>query len=246
LLVNKSNLLLQGEDKEKVIITEAISNVIYKIEHKDNYSGVVNLNGDDITITNLTIQNTFGKDAPDSVRYEYKDAKSGQAKSVTAARTAHQFALRGFKSTRLKVINCILLAWGADTVSPWDSHEGMYYFKDCVMQGGVDFYCPRGWAYAEDCTFICQSGTAAIWHDGSENKNMKSVWKNCKFVGEKTYKLGRYHHDSQFYLINCSFDENMQNARIYKAQTAGPCLLGAKGILLQLPQKRRRLRLVQE
>lgn len=228
LYIGKSKLLLLGEDKKKVVITYAMSNVIYKTEHKDNYSGTVNLDGDDITLRNLTIQNTFGKDAPDSVRYTYKDPKSGQTKSVTVARTAHQFALRGFKSTRLKVIDCILLAWGADTVSPWDSNQGMYYFKDCVMQGGVDFYCPRGWAYAEDCTFICQSGTAAIWHDGSENKDMKSVWKNCKFIGEKQYKLGRYHHDSQFYLINCSFDENMQDARIYKAQTAETVHWGAR------------------
>lgn len=88
------------------------------------------------------------------------------------------------------------------------------------MQGGVDFYCPRGWAYAEDCTFICQSRTASIWHDGSADKSMKSVLKNCVFTGAGPYKLGRYHHDSHFYLINCSFDKNMEDARIYKAETA--------------------------
>lgn len=96
------------------------------------------------------------------------------------------------------------------------------------MQGGVDFYCPRGWAYAEDCTFVCQSGTAAIWHDGSENKDMKSVWKNCRFIGERDYKLGRYHHDAQFFLINCEFDKNLIDQRIYKAQTAEAVHWGAR------------------
>ena len=33
---------------------------------------------------------------------------------------------------------------GGDTVSPWEINNGMWYFKDCVMEGGFDFYCPRG------------------------------------------------------------------------------------------------------
>ncbi|MBK8043616.1 MAG: hypothetical protein IPK21_13740 [Haliscomenobacter sp.] len=59
-----------------------------------------------------------------------------------------------------------LRALGGDTVSPWDVENGMYYFNDCTMEGGVDFYCPRGWAYAENCRFICHNREAAIWHDG--------------------------------------------------------------------------------
>lgn len=220
LYIAKCNLLLKGENKEKTIITGSISNVEYSLSNHDQYSGVVNLDGDDITITDLTISNTFGKDTRDSIPFEYTDRMSGQVKKINVGRTSHQFALRSFKSTRLRVINCILLAWGADTVSPWDSKEGMYYFKDCTMQGGVDFYCPRGWAYAENCNFICQSGTAAIWHDGSGGQSMKSVLKNCTFTGSHPYKLGRYHHDSHFYLINCTFDEQMEDARIYKAETA--------------------------
>lgn len=228
LYIGKCNLLLQGQSKDKTIITGSISNVEYSLTGRDQYSGVVNLDGDDITITDLTISNTFGKDTRDSIPFEYKDKVTGETKKINVGRTSHQFGLRSFKSTRLKVINCILLAWGADTVSPWDSKEGMYYFKDCTMQGGVDFYCPRGWAYAENCTFICQSGTAAIWHDGGADKSMKSVLKNCTFTGPAPYKLGRYHHDSHFYLINCTFDKNMEDARIYMAATAKPVYWGPR------------------
>jgi len=92
----------------------------------------------------------------------------------------------------------------------------MFYFKDCVMEGGVDFYCPRGWALAEGCTFICHNKEAAIWHDGSLHESSKSVLINCRFTGDKGYKLGRYHRDAQFYLINCSFDKNMADADIYQ------------------------------
>jgi pectinesterase len=87
----------------------------------------------------------------------------------------------------------------------------MYYFKDCIMEGGTDFYCPRGWAYAENCTFIniVPGAAAIIWHDGSKDQNMKSVLKNCSFKGATPYRLGRYHHEANFYLINCSFDKNL-------------------------------------
>ena len=227
--IGKHHVVLQGENREKTIITGSISNVIYSCQHPDDkYSGVVNLDGDDITIQDLTIENTYGLNAPDSIQIDCTDKTTNQLQKRTVTKTSHQFGLRSFKSTRLKVINCILRAWGADTVSPWNAQSGMYYFKDCVMQGGVDFYCPRGWSYAENCTFICQSPTAAIWHDGGADKKMKSVLKNCTFKGDKPYKLGRYHHDAQFYLLNCSFDKNLVDAPIYKAATAKEVLWGSR------------------
>jgi PelA/Pel-15E family pectate lyase len=91
----------------------------------------------------------------------------------------------------------------------------MYYFKDCVMEGGVDFYCPRGWALAENCQFICHNNNAAIWHDGSDVQSSKTVLYNCSFTGDDGFKLGRYHRDAQFYLLNCSFAKNMADAAIY-------------------------------
>jgi PelA/Pel-15E family pectate lyase len=93
--------------------------------------------------------------------------------------------------------------------------NGMFYFKDCIMEGGVDFYCPRGWAYAENCEFICHNNNAAIWHDGSKYEKSKTVLLNCKFSGDDGFKLGRYHRDAQFYLLNCSFAKNMADADIY-------------------------------
>jgi PelA/Pel-15E family pectate lyase len=97
----------------------------------------------------------------------------------------------------------------------------MFYFQNCTMEGGVDFYCPRGWAYAENCRFICHNTSAAIWHDGSGNKDSKTVLKNCTFEGDDNFKLGRYHREAQFYLVDCKFPKNMADADIYHA-TSGP------------------------
>jgi pectinesterase len=148
---------------------------------------------------------------------------------VVVDKAAHQFALFSSKSNRLKVIDCIIRAWGADTVSPWNAQAGMYYFKDCILQGGTDFYCPRGWAYADNCTFVClQPSAAAIWHDGHADKSMKNVLVNCHFKGDKPYKLGRYHHDALFYLVSCTFDANLKDLPIYKAETAKEVFWGQR------------------
>jgi pectinesterase len=95
----------------------------------------------------------------------------------------------------------------------------MFYFKDCIIEGGVDFYCPRGWAWAENCQFISHSGTAAIWHDGSANPDSKTVLKNCSFDGFSGFNLGRYHRDAQFFLIDCKFSKNMADKDIYLVPT---------------------------
>ncbi|MEO7265557.1 MAG: hypothetical protein ABIW38_11620, partial [Ferruginibacter sp.] len=132
----------------------------------------------------------------------------------------HQMALRTMNATRFKAINCHFKAYGGDTVSPWNVEDGMFYFKDCIMEGGVDFYCPRGWAWAEGCRFIALSGDAAIWHDGSKNPDSKTVLVNCTFEGYDGFKLGRYHRDAQFFLINCKFAANMADKPIYRVPTS--------------------------
>ena len=96
------------------------------------------------------------------------------------------------------------------------------------MEGGVDFYCPRGWAYAEGCTFTANTGDAAIWHDGSKIKDSKTVLVNCSFKGYDGFKLGRYHRDAQFYLINCQFAKNMADKDIYLVPTTNTILWGRR------------------
>lgn len=122
-------------------------------------------------------------------------------------------------ATKLRAINCRFRAFGGDTVSPWEVENGMWYFKDCIMEGGVDFYCPRGWAWAENCRFITHTGPAAIWHDGSKYADSKTVLVNCMFTGYDGFMLGRYHRDAQFYLVNCRFAKNMRDSAIYRVPT---------------------------
>lgn len=212
--ISKHKITLAGEDKHKTILSISLSRDVWRCESADDWGvAAINLNGNDIVLENLSIINSYGFDNVNDAYVECKTDTGTITKQVR--RSSHQMALRSFATTRLIVRNCILRAYGGDTVSPWNVEEGMYYFKDCLMEGGVDFYCPRGWAWAENCEFVAHGNVAAIWHDGSKYEDSKTVLVNCTFRGDDGFKLGRYHRDAQFYLLNCSFAANMADAPVY-------------------------------
>ncbi|MEO5685307.1 MAG: pectinesterase family protein [Chitinophagaceae bacterium] len=227
LYIEKHLFILEGEDRETTIITQAIARDQWRCLHNEDWGvATINIDGNDITLKNLTITNSYGFETKeDKSVYCPLDTATGQKKITPGG---HQMALRTMNNTRLKAINCHFTAYAGDTVSPWNVESGLFYFKDCVMEGGVDFYCPRGWAYAENCRFIAHTGTASIWHDGSKYKDSKTVLKDCSFDGFDGFKLGRYHRDAQFYLINCSFAANMANEDIYLVPTSNLLLWGRR------------------
>jgi len=216
--LKKSRISFIGEGIDKTIITQSIARDIWRCDHTDDW-GVATFNVDscsDINFSKLTIRNDYGfLNTKDQVIACKSDSLG--VKIIKA--TGHQMAFRSFNATKLKFEKCRFVALGGDTMSPWNTTNGMFYFKDCILEGGVDFYCPRGWAYAENCTFITHTGPAAIWHDGSLNEDSKLVLLNCSFKGYDGFKLGRYHRDAQFYLINCHFPANMSDEDIYLVPT---------------------------
>jgi pectinesterase len=226
IFITKHNIILQGDDRDKTIITYDIARDEWRCDHKDDWGvATMNLNGNDITFINLTIANDYGFNQKDP-RTVICASDSTRQKVIT--NTGHQMALRTMQSTRFKAVNCHFRAFAGDTVSPWNLINGMFYFKDCMMEGGVDFYCPRGWAYAENCKFYANTGPASIWHDGSGKADFKTVLVNCSFDGFEGFNLGRYHKDAQFYLINCTFSKKMADKDIYLVQTTNILQFGRR------------------
>ncbi|UOQ68924.1 pectate lyase [Hymenobacter volaticus] len=226
------NLVLRGQSEEGVLVTISQANATFRCDPANAGRwdvATLNLrNSPGVTLEKLTVTNTYGADHPNGETISCASELGGQ-KVINSA--DHQMALyTAANTTRLFVRHCTFRTRGNDTVSPWDKEAGMYYFLDCTMEGSVDFYCPRGWAYAENCRFICHNPNAAIWHDGSMNQDAKTVLKNCTFTGDKDFKLGRYHHDSQFYLIDCRFDRNMADADIYPAPSGDSAPLWGKRV----------------
>jgi pectinesterase len=217
--IEKSNIIFEGENREKTIIIASIARDEWRCGHTDDWGvATMNVGANDITLMNLTITNNYGFDFKDRTIYCASDTSASKEKKLR--KDGHQMALRTMNmATRMKAINCRFRSFGGDTVSPWEIYNGMWYFKDCIMEGGVDFYCPRGWAWAENCEFVTHTGPAAIWHDGSGNEDSKTVLINCRFKGYDNFMLGRYHRDAQFYLINCDFAKNMRDSAIYLVPT---------------------------
>ncbi len=226
--IEKSNIILEGEDREKTIIIASIARDEWRCGHTDDWGvATMNIGANDITLKNLTVSNNFGFDFTERSIWCASDTTADKTKKLRM--DGHQMALRTMNmATRLKAVNCRFRAYGGDTVSPWEIYNGMWYFKDCIMEGGVDFYCPRGWAWAENCTFISHTGPAAVWHDGSGNKDSKTVLVNCKFKGYEGFYLGRYHREAQFYLIDCWFSKNMRDTAIYLVPTVNKIQWGKR------------------
>ena len=226
--LEKSNIILQGEDRDKTIIIASISRDEWRCGHTDDWGvATLNVGANDITLKNLTVTNNFGFNYSERTIWCASDTAADKTKKLR--KDGHQMAVRTMNlATRMKAVNCRFRAFGGDTVSPWEINNGMWYFKDCIMEGGVDFYCPRGWAWAENCEFITHTGPAAIWHDGSANPDSKTVLVNCRFTGYDGFMLGRYHRDAQFFLVNCSFAKNMKDSAIYLVPTNNKILWGKR------------------
>jgi pectinesterase len=147
-------------------------------------AAVINVNGNDLVLDHLTVENTDGTVGP------------------------HAFAIYG-TADRTVIVNCDVLSHGADTLSLWFGRSGRYYHANCHFQGSVDFVCPRGWCYATNCSFYELKNTASVWHDGSKNKDQKFVLRHCQFDGVEDFHLGRHHFDEQFYFLDCNFSKAM-------------------------------------
>lgn len=219
--VNRPNIALIGENRDSTIVVLSEKDEVNKDSTKGRSMGgtVVQIqdNANDCLISGFTLHNNF-----DATR----------TASMEANQVLHRMTVRG-SATRTIIINCKIMSNGNDALSLWapESVGGMYYHADLDMRcPGVDFICPRGWCYATRCNFYGDS-RAMIWHDGRGDKNKKFVITNSSFDAKTPTLLGRYHHDSQFYLINCKMSKNILDGNIhyaYSDKVLDPCIWGQR------------------
>ena len=216
IIIDRPNIVLVGENRDSTILVlaeMAKTNRIPEYHGKKTGNGVIVLQegADDCIISGLTVYNNYGTTIENT--------------------TAHQMAIFG-RATRTIVINCNVWADGNDALSLWaHGGNGMYYHADLDLRcPGVDFLCPRGWCYATRCKFYGDS-RAIIWHDGRGDKNQKLVIKDSYFDAKTPTLLGRYHHDSQFFLIGCHLSKNILDTNIcyaYSDKVLDPCPWGLR------------------
>lgn len=225
-IIDRPNIVLVGEQRDSTCIVLAETEVTRTVKEYGGqtvHHGVVVLQegADDCVISGLTIYNNYGT-------------------AVVPGNTTHQMAVYG-RATRTIILNSNIWADGNDALSLWAPGGGMYYHADLFLRcPGVDFLCPRGWCYATRCRFY-GDGRAILWHDGRGDARQKLVVTNSEFDAKRPTPLGRYHHDSQFYVVNCKFSANILDCNIehaYKGRTAeemarqgkvlDPCPLGQR------------------
>lgn len=214
-VIDRPNIVLVGEDRDSTIIVlaeTAKTNKMPEYHGKPTGNGVIVLQegADDCVISGLTVYNNYGTTIENT--------------------TTHQMAIFG-RATRTIVINSNVWADGNDALALWAKTDGMYYHADLYLRcPGVDFLCPRGWCYATRCRFLGDS-RAIIWHDGRGSKDQKLVIKDSYFDAKSPTILGRYHHDSQFFLLNCRLSKQILDTNIcyaYSDKVLDPCPWGLR------------------
>ena len=199
IFIKSSHVAIVGEDRDKTVIEYAELRKNWRVDHPDDWgAAVVNIadTASDIFLGNLTVHNNYG--------------------SLHGDRD-HQFAIRsGGIATRIIIVHAKIVADGGDTLSLWNTGNGMYYHADCDFEGWVDYVCPRGWCYITNSRFFGRNLTASIWHDGSKDKDQKFVIRRSSFDGVEGFPLGRNNRDGQFFLLDNRFSANMANRPIYR------------------------------
>ncbi|MCM1521596.1 MAG: pectate lyase [Muribaculaceae bacterium] len=201
-IIDRPNIVLVGENRDSCIIVgaEARGNMMMsEYRGEKMHPGIVYITekGDDCLITGVTVMNNYG--------------------TTVTNTTTHQFAVYG-RATRTIIVNSNIISDGNDALSLWgkgeDGKGGLYYHADLFVRcPGVDFVCPRGTCYATRCRFLGDT-RAILWHDGRGDINNKFVITDSEFDAYKPTPLGRYHHDSQFMLVNCRMSKNILDENI--------------------------------
>lgn len=186
--IDAANVTLRGQSRTGTRIEFPQGREDFSKKRDDLGFAVVNINADDCVLENLTIENTHGVIG------------------------THAFAVYG-RGDRTVITDSDIFSQGNDTLSLWNGDTGRYYHARLKVRGSVDFICPRGWCYMKDSEIyeVNPNASAAIWHDGSKNRDQKFVLVNCTFDGVEGWRFARHHADAQFYLLNCTFSAAMRD-----------------------------------
>ena len=199
IFIKSSHVAIVGEDRDRTVIVFAELRKNWRVDHADDWGAAVVNIGDtasDIFLGNLTVHNNYG-----SLHGDHD----------------HQFAIRsGGIATRIIIVHAKIVADGGDTLSLWNTGNGMYYHADCDFEGWVDYVCPRGWCYITNSRFFGHNLTASIWHDGSKDQDQKFVVRRSSFDGVPGFPLGRNNRDGQFFLLDNRFSASMADKPIYR------------------------------
>lgn len=190
LATSKTNVKLVGEDAFKTILTY------------DDFASRKNRFGEEIGTTGSTGFFIFADDfSAENITFENSAGPVGQAVAVRV------------DGDRVMFQNCRFLGF-QDTLYPHGEKSRQYY-KDCYIEGSVDFIFGWSTAVFDHCTIFCKKGgryiTAASTLEGTP---FGFVFINCRITGdapEDSFYLGRpWRPYGKTVFINCFMDKHIK------------------------------------
>ncbi len=179
----KQNITFQGDGADKTILTFAlnVSNPIPEGVPDRMGGNGVIVLGDGFEARDLTFQNTSGD--------------HGQA-----------MALR-LQADRAVIRNCRLLGW-QDTLLV---HSGRHYFKDCYIEGRVDFIYGGATSVFENCHLHTKNGGYITAASTPQETPFGYLFYRCKITGDgKPAYLGRpWRPYAAVAFVECEIGDNI-------------------------------------
>lgn len=169
LAASKTTVTIIGEDKEKVIFTY------------DDFAAKKNRFGEEIGTTGSASFYVFGDDfTAENITFQNSSGPVGQA---VAAR---------IDGDRVQFVNCRFLGF-QDTLYPHGEKSRQYY-KDCYIEGTVDFIFGWSTAVFDHCEIFCKTAGYVTAASTLEGTPYGFVFLNCVVSGEapeQSVYLGR-------------------------------------------------------
>lgn len=190
LATSKTNVTFIGEDVTKTVITY------------DDFASRKNCFGEEMGTTSSSTFFVFGDGfTAENITFENSAGPVGQAVAVR---------VDGDKVTFKK---CRFLGF-QDTLYPHGEKSRQYY-KDCYIEGTVDFIFGWSTAVFDNCTIFCKKGGGYVTAASTlETTPYGFVFLNCKITGDAPqhfFYLGRpWRPFAKTVFINCFLDQQIK------------------------------------
>ncbi len=169
LATSKTNVTFIGEDRDKTILTY------------DDFAQKKNRFGEEVGTTGSTSFFVFGDGfCAENITFENSSGPVGQAVAVRV------------DGDRIAFINCRFLGC-QDTLYPHGEKSRQYY-RDCLIEGTVDFIFGWSTAVFDHCTIVCKDHGFVTAPSTNEGTPYGLVFLDCKITGDATetsFYLGR-------------------------------------------------------
>jgi len=176
--VYKEKLVLAGSKNFVKIIGEDLRNTVLTY---DDYNQKKNIFGEDKGTSGSSSIYIYGGDfSAENVTFQNSSGPVGQAVAVWVAGDKARFK------------NCRFLGF-QDTLYTY-GYGSRQYYKDCYIEGTVDFIFGSSTAWFEDCTIFCKQNGYVTAASTPDSTRYGYVFKNCKITGDApagSFYLGR-------------------------------------------------------